>query len=95
MLFRIVRMTFNPQKVSDFKSLFKKVQPKIQNFPGCQHVELCKDATESNVFYTFSKWDNEQALEAYRTSRLFEDTWMKTKALFEGKPMAYSLLTED
>ena len=61
-------MTFDPQKIDDFKSLFDGVKPKIENFPGCHHVELCADASEINVFYTYSKWESEDALEAYRTS---------------------------
>lgn len=93
MLIRIVRMTFKPNKIQDFNLLFEEVQHKIQKFPGCNHVELCADANESNVFYTFSKWDNKEALEIYRTSDFFADTWTRTKALFNGKPEAYSLLS--
>lgn len=93
MLIRIVRMTFKPNKIVDFKLLFEEVQPKIQNFPGCNHVELCADTNDPNVFYTYSKWDDEAALEAYRTSDFFDDTWAKTKSLFGGKPEAYSLMS--
>jgi len=95
MLLRVVRMTFNPQKVSNFKSLFDEVKPKIQNFPGCRHVELCSDATNPYVFYTFSKWEDERSLEAYRTSDLFQHTWTRTKVLFDDKPLAFSLLSDD
>jgi quinol monooxygenase YgiN len=95
MLIRIVRMEFEPSKVADFKELFEEVKGKIITFPGCHHVELRKDASLSNVFYTFSKWENEGALEAYRISELFTATWIRTKALFNGKPLAYSLIKAD
>ena len=95
MLIRIVRMEFDPAKVNDFKILFDAVKGKIAGFPGCQHVELRIDASSSNVFYTFSKWENEDALEAYRVSELFTETWKRTKVLFNGKPLAYSLLDVD
>ncbi|MCP4460350.1 MAG: antibiotic biosynthesis monooxygenase [Cytophagales bacterium] len=95
MLIRIVRMTFDQSKVEEFKLLFDEVQTKIQNFPGCQHVELCADVSDSSVFYTFSKWDSEEALEAYRTSDFFDDTWVRTKVLFDGKAEAYSLLSKN
>ncbi len=88
-------MTFEPQKIEEFKRLFEEVQPKIQNFPGCHHVELCADAKNLNVFYTFSKWHDENALESYRTSDFFENTWKRTKILFDGKAEAYSLLTSN
>ena len=94
MLIRIVRMDFKPEKVSDFLELFETVEDKIKNFPGCSHLELCKDAKLDNVYYTFSKWQEEENLEKYRHSELFEDTWAKTKVLFGGKPLAYSLQSD-
>ena len=92
MLIRIVRMDFEPTKVKDFLSLFETVENKIASFPGCNHLQLCKDAKLDHVYYTFSKWESEGDLEKYRHSELFEDTWAKTKVLFGGKPLAYSLV---
>ena len=92
MLTRIVRMDFEPDKVEDFLDLFDSVKEKISDFPGCTHLELCKDAGLDHVYYTFSRWEKEQDLENYRESELFEDTWAKTKKMFGGKPFAYSLL---
>ncbi len=91
MLIRIVRMEFEPSKVNDFLALFETVENKIASFPGCNRLQLCKDAKLDHVYYTFSKWDSESDLEKYRHSDLFEDTWDKTKKLFGGKPLAYSL----
>lgn len=91
MLIRIVRMDFEPEKVSDFLALFETVKDKISSFPGCIHLELCKDAKLDHVYYTFSKWESEDDLDKYRHSELFADTWAKTKVLFGGKPLAYSL----
>ena len=88
-------MEFKPEKVADFKLLFEEVHPMIQNFSGCLHVELCADAKKPNIYYTFSKWKDEDALEAYRNSAFFDDTWTRTKVLFGGKPEAYSLLSPD
>ena len=91
MLIRIVRMDFEPTKVDDFLALFDTVKDKIKNFPGCTHLELCNDAKLDHVYYTFSKWEGEEDLENYRHSELFKGTWEKTKVLFGGKPLAYSL----
>ena len=91
MLIRIVRMEFEPSKVEDFLALFKKVESRIAGFPGCSHLQLCKDEELDHIYYTFSKWDSADALEKYRHSDFFEDTWAKTKVLFSGKPLAYSL----
>ncbi len=85
-------MDFDPNRVDDFLALFETVKDKIANFPGCKHLELKKDAQLDHVYYTFSKWEDESNLEEYRHSELFIDTWAKTKVLFGGKPMAYSLV---
>lgn len=92
MLIRIVRMDFDPDKVSDFLQLFEEVQPKIAAFEGCKEVKLKKDATHSHVYYTHSKWDSEEALNQYRQSDFFQSTWARTKLLFQSKPLAYSLI---
>ena len=86
-------MEFDPEKVNDFLELFEVVKGKIICCEGCVHLELCKDAALDNVYYTFSKWESENDLNNYRHSDFFADTWIKTKALFGGKPLAYSLMS--
>lgn len=92
MLKRIVRMEFEPEKVGDFLILFEEVKEKIGTQPGCTHLELCKDASSDHVYYTFSTWVKDEDLQRYRHSKLFEETWARTKVLFAGKPIAFSLL---
>jgi heme-degrading monooxygenase HmoA len=45
------------------------------------------------VLFTYSLWESEADLNAYRHSELFEDTWKHTKALFADKPAAWSVDT--
>lgn len=85
-------MEFDPDKVQDFLNLFEEVKVKISSQEGCRHLELCKDATLDHVYFTFSMWEKEEDLERYRHSDLFKDTWAKTKILFGGKPVAFSLV---
>ncbi len=95
MITRIVRMEFDPHKVETFLAVFDQSKKLIRHFPGVLRLELHRDANLPNVFYTYSWWEGEEALEAYRTSALFADVWAKTKVLFAGKPMAFSLLHAD
>ncbi|MFM1898201.1 MAG: hypothetical protein RL577_441, partial [Bacteroidota bacterium] len=39
---------------------------------------------------TLSRWESVDDLERYRNSQLFEETWAKTKVLFDRKPEAFS-----
>ena len=73
---------------------FDTVKDLIRNFPGVRHLELHRDAVQPNVFYTFSRWNDESDLEAYRRSDLFKSAWSQVKPWFGGKPQAFSLLEE-
>jgi quinol monooxygenase YgiN len=84
-------MDFNPDKVQAFLEVFNGTKHLIRNFPGVLHLELHRDAGSPHVFYTYSIWENEEALEVYRQSELFQNVWSQTKVLFQGKPQAFSL----
>lgn len=90
MLIRLVRMTFQPDKIDTFTAIFNQSKDKIRAFPGCRHLELLQDLDKPNVRITYSFWDSPEALEAYRQSELFRTTWAATKLLFAEKPVAFS-----
>ncbi|UOQ55477.1 putative quinol monooxygenase [Hymenobacter cellulosivorans] len=91
MLTRIVRMTFQPEKVADFLAIFRDSENKIRNTPGCRHLELWQDADVPNVYCTHSRWDSATDLDNYRRSALFGQVWPATKALFAAPPLAFSV----
>jgi quinol monooxygenase YgiN len=90
MLIRIVRMTFRPEAVPDFLAIFRSNKDKIRAFAGCQHLELLHDLDQPAVFITHSHWASAEALENYRQSALFQQTWAATKLLFADRPLAFS-----
>ena len=91
MIKRIVKLTFQEEKIEDFLGIFERSKLRIRGFDGCHHVELLKAKSPDNVFFTFSIWEDEAALEKYRKSDLFQSTWTQTKILFADKPMAWSV----
>ena len=90
MLIRIVRMTFAPDSVDAFLNQFDESAPRIRAFPGCQHLELWRDQDTPAAFSTHSHWEDEEALEQYRNSDLFQSTWATVKPLFAARPEAHS-----
>lgn len=91
MIVRIVKMEFEKQYIDAFKLLFEERKEKIRAFPGCQYLELLQGTeAKDNVFVTYSYWNSEDDLNAYRYSELFEETWSKTKVMFSKKPEAIS-----
>jgi len=91
MLLRTVRMTLRPDRVENFLAdIFQPSAPLIRATLGCRHLELWRDLRHTNILTTFSHWDDEAALEAYRASELFKSTWARTTPLFAAPPVAHS-----
>lgn len=91
MIIRIVKMTFDPSKVSDFLEVFDASKERIRSFEGCTHLKLLNDVSNANIFFTYSHWQSEKHLNAYRDSELFKTTWTQTKKLFVARPEAWSV----
>jgi heme-degrading monooxygenase HmoA len=84
-------MTFKPENIHSFKRIFKASSPQIRSFPGCMHLELLQDKGNPCVFFTYSHWETEADLQAYRDSDFFREVWGRTRKLFAEPPMAWSL----
>ncbi|MGA9589389.1 MAG: antibiotic biosynthesis monooxygenase family protein [Salegentibacter sp.] len=91
MLVRIVKMSFIPEKIDEFLSNFEENRHKIRGFEGCQFLELYRVKDNRNLFFTYSYWEDEAALENYRNSELFKEVWAKTKVFFNDRPEAWSV----
>lgn len=91
MIIRIVRMTFKPEEIESFLLVFEKQKAFIADFEGCSHLELLRDKQRANVFFTYSYWENEEALDNYRASDFFRTIWSSVKLKFDAKPEAWSL----
>tara|TARA_B100000780_G_scaffold216585_1_gene155930 strand:+ start:899 stop:1186 length:288 start_codon:yes stop_codon:yes gene_type:complete len=84
-------MTFDPQYVDDFKTMFDEKKEFIGNFPGCKGVQLLQTIEGGNIFFTYSFWESPYDLENYRHSELFKTVWAQTKQWFADKPDAWSV----
>lgn len=91
MLVRIVKLCINPKDCDTFLANFEQQKSTIRSFNGCQFLELYQDKKYSNIFFTYSYWDDEIALNNYRHSELFKGIWAVTKPMFVSKPEAWSV----
>lgn len=91
MITRIVKMEFLEGREQAFLEIFEEVQLHIKGFEGCHSLELLHGIGESSTFFTVSQWESERALENYRNSSLFADTWARTKSLFSQRASAWTL----
>lgn len=91
MLVRIVKLGFHKKHIDTFLTNFETDKTAIRNFEGCNFLELYQDKNNPTLFFTYSYWDDEMALERYRNSETFTNIWNKTKILFNTKPEAWSV----
>ena len=90
MIIRIVKLQFQSEKTQDFLALFDSVVTKVNSFPGCYHMHMVRDIQNPNLFFTYSHWENETALNNYRDSDLFQSIWPTIKPWFSQKAEAWS-----
>lgn len=91
MLIRIVKMTFSADKTEEFQARFHIIKEKIMEFEGCELLELYRDKSDPNIFFTYSYWQSEEDLNQYRNSDFFKEVWGHTKKMFTKKPEAWSV----
>ncbi len=90
-MIRIVKMTFDPERVNEFLANFEEVKHQIRAFNGVKHLELLNDKNNSNIYFTYSIWESEEHLNNYRHSDLFQSVWAVTKPMFIEKAEAWSV----
>lgn len=83
-------MTYKEEGIEEFKEIFESTKAYILSSDGCHGVRLLQDVQNPKVFFTYSTWRDEQALDQYRSSDYFRATWSRCKKLFDDKPQAWS-----
>jgi quinol monooxygenase YgiN len=87
---RIVKLTFKPEHCNEFENFFAEIKDQVGNQPGCSGVNLLRETGSTGVYFTYSNWDKQTSLDAYRNTDLFNVVWPKVKAWFAAKPEAWS-----
>ncbi len=90
MVIRLVRMRFRSEEVERFLALYDRAYPVIVKQPGCHSVQLVREVNDPTAFATWSVWNDEASLDAYRRSPFFRSFWQEVKALFRAPAEAVS-----
>lgn len=90
MITRIVKLHFQKGQRDLFLKIFHETKMKVATFEGCRGMRLLNDLKNPDVFFTYSRWDNESCLENYRKSALFKTIWSSIKPSFEEAAEAWS-----
>jgi len=93
MLIRIVKLTFQENKINEFLKFFDGIKEQVNSFPGCQGMKLIQGIENPCIIMTYSHWNGQEDLENYRTSETFGKIWPTIKPWFSEKPEAWSMET--
>ena len=91
MITRIVKLEFEQDKIDNFLQFFDTIKHQVNTFPGCYGMKLYQDIDRPTIVMTYSHWENQKALDAYRKSETFGTIWPKIKPWFADKPQAWSV----
>lgn len=86
MIVRIVRFKVLRDKEPQFRELFAKLHPVIENCNGCLDLQMCASIEAQAEYLSISRWASLEDLRAYRNSTLFRETiWPQVKTLLSDK----------
>ena len=85
-------MDLLPGMEGRFLDIFDLAKKQIRGREGCSGLEVLRSSENGIVtIWTISLWDSEDALDQYRRSDLFKQTWSAVKPLFSAKARAWTL----
>ena len=90
MVIRIVELSIQKDKLPFAQKYLAEVAPKVRNSPGCTHLRILMDLHNPGHITTYSHWNTEADLNAYRKSDIFNNFWSQIKPLFEAPARAWS-----
>ncbi len=90
MIIRIVELEINLEEMESAELLLIEVAPKVRGMAGCSYLEIIQDVHKLSRVTTYSHWDSEEDLNAYRDSEVFLTFWNSIKPMFQSKARAWS-----
>lgn len=93
MITRIVKLTFQPDKIDNFIRFFDTINTRVSTFENCYGMRLMQEKDKPYVVFTYSLWESEDALNKYRDSELFQGVWSTIKPWFGEKAEAWTVET--
>lgn len=90
-MIRIVKLHFQEDKIDTFLAFFEEIKWLVANQPGCHGMKLLQDKNNPSIVFTYSSWEDESALNAYRDSETFGKVWPTIKPWFKETAEAWSV----
>ena len=91
MIVRIVKLQFDERTHEEAQRHLLSFVENVRSWPGCTHLEVLFDTHRVGGVLTYSHWDSEEALNAYRISLVFREFWSLVKPHLSKPAEAWSL----
>ncbi|GAB4282635.1 MAG: hypothetical protein Kow0068_07300 [Marinilabiliales bacterium] len=92
MITRIVKMEINEADIDSYLEKVQSVLDKIKSFDGCVSINILNDKEVSNRFFSYSTWESEEKLDAYRNSEWFKQIWSEIRQYFKSPAQAWMVV---
>lgn len=82
----IARITSQPDKVEELKSILLNLVEPTRSEKGCVSYQLLQDKTDSAEFVFIEEWTSDSAIDTHMTTSHVQDALSKAQSLFAKAP---------
>ncbi len=90
MILRVVKMKVEQHKQDAFCLFMKNLYDEKLRLQGCLHFDYFKNKN-SNVYYSYTIWENVKYLKEYKKSDLFKEVVHTLRDLCVEEPQAWTI----
>ncbi|MGP1615500.1 MAG: putative quinol monooxygenase [Pollutimonas bauzanensis] len=70
----IVEFKIKPEFVEDFAlAIQKNAASALEHEAGCRYFDICRDPADASLFFLYELYENEDAIEAHRNSKHYQE----------------------
>lgn len=90
MITRIIKLA-TKDTPEDFMEYMNEVIPEFSAMEGCQQVEVLRGKINEHIFFIYTIWKNNTALNKFRHSEFNQVFWNKLMEMSESRPQVWSV----
>lgn len=91
MILRVVKMKVDERKLEAYRLFMDNLHEEKLRMPGCLHFDFFNEKKNSNIFYSYTIWENVKFLKEYKKSDLFKEVIQTLRSLCSEEPQAWTI----
>jgi heme-degrading monooxygenase HmoA len=90
MITRIIKLTVNIAP-EDFLKYMESIKSDFDDFEGCKQLEVLRGKIDGDVFFIYTTWEKNVALNIFRRSDFNKKFWKKLLDVSQSRPQVWSV----